>query len=480
MALTQQEPRESGTPDAQAAPSGAMSPETTSPRAALSESAAPESASPETSAPGTGSVWRNHDFVKLWTGETISLIGTQITQFTLPLIAVLTLHASVSEVGLLNASRSAPVVAVILFAGVWVDRYRRRPILIGCALGCGVLIGLIPLASSLGVLSMGLMYVVCVLTGVLSVVSEVGVFSYVPSLVERRHLAATNSRLQTSLSLAMVAGPGLAGVLVGMITAPTTLTADAISYFCCAVALIAIRRREPAPAAQHQSVRSSIAEGVRAVFGSAVLRNLLIQSGTFNLFQSGLITVLVVYAIKDLLLTPFQLGVVLGAIAVGGVFGSMSANRIREKIGLGRTMAAGITAGTMCPLFLLIPRGSSFVSLAILSTVEFVYGFGVLMFNVNATTLRQSVTPDRLLGRVNASYRLAVLGTLPIGAALSGFLAQAVGLRSAMVIIACLITTPILWVAFSPAYRLKTMPTEPLPELMDDSIATGATSDAEH
>ena len=239
-------------------------------------------------------------------------------------------------------------------------------------------------------------------------------------------------------------------------------------------------RREPAPAPQHQSVFSSIAEGVRAVFGSAVLRGLLIQSGTFNLFQSGLITVLVVYAIKDLLLTPFQLGVVLGAIAVGGVFGSMSANRIREAIGLGRTMAAGITAGTLCPLFLLIPRGSSTASMVILSTVEFVYGFGVLMFNVNATTLRQSVTPDRLLGRVNASYRLVVLGALPIGATLSGFLGQVVGLRSAMVIITVLITTPILWVAFSPAYRLKTMPTEPLPELTADSIATGATSDGEH
>ena len=237
MALTQQEPRESGAPDAQAAPS-----DSAAAQAALAESAALESAVPESASTESGSVWRNHDFVKLWTGETISLIGTQITQFTLPLIAVLTLHASVFQVGLLNASRSAPVVAVILFAGVWVDRHRRRPILIGCALGCGVLIGLIPLASSMGVLSMGLMYGVCILTGVLSVVSEVGVFSYVPSLVERRHLAATNSRLQTSLSLAMVAGPGLAGALVGTLTAPTTLTADAISYFCCAAGLIAIRR----------------------------------------------------------------------------------------------------------------------------------------------------------------------------------------------------------------------------------------------
>jgi len=471
MALTQQEPRESGEVDGGVDGGVDGQAAATTPIATAVEpspSAETTEAEPET---GTTSVWRNLDFVKLWTGETVSLIGTQITVFALPLIAVLTLHASVFQVGLLNATRTAPVVAVILFAGVLVDRYRRRPILIGSALGCGVLVGLIPLASSAGVLSMGLLYAVCLLTGVLSVVSEVGMFSYVPSLVERRHLAATNSRLQTSLSLAMVAGPGIAGALIGTISAPATLTADAVSYFCCAAGLIAIRRREPAPEPQQQSVRSSIAEGVRTVFGSPILRSLLTQTGLFNLFQSGLITILVVYAIKDLLLTPFQLGVVLGAIAVGGVCGSMSANRIRDALGLGRTMAAGIGAGTLCPLLLLIPRSSSAGSMAILVATEFVYGFGMLMFNVNVITLRQSVTPNRLLGRVNASYRLVVLGTLPIGATLSGVLGQAVGLRSALVIIAVLITTPFLWVVFSQTYRLKTMPT------LDED---GATTDAHH
>jgi MFS family permease len=468
--------------DAKASP---PSPAVAEAEATSAAATATATATDQTAPSQPGSVWRNHDFVKLWTGQSISLIGTQITQFTLPLIAVLTLHASVFQVGLLNAARSAPVVVIALFAGVWVDRHRRRPILIGCALGCGVLIGLIPLASSLGMLSMNLMYVVCVLAGVLSVVFDVGVLSYVPSLVERRHLAATNSRIQTSTSLAMVAGPGLAGILVGAITAPLTMTADAISYFCCALGLIAIRRREPAPeqAARQQTVRASIGEGLRRVYGSRLLRALLTQSGTFNLFQSGLITILVVYAIKDLLLSPLQLGIVLGAIAVGGLFGAMCANRIRDAIGLGRAMGAGITAGTLCPLLLLIPRSASFASMAILVAVEAVYGFGMLVFNVNVITLRQSVTPNRLLGRMNASYRLVVLGTAPIGATLSGLLGQAVGLRSALVVITILITTPVLWVVFSPVYRLKTMPTEPLPELdllPSDATATGAGTDGEH
>jgi MFS family permease len=425
------------------------------------------------------SVLRNHDFVKLWAGETLSLIGTQITQFTLPLIAVLTLKADVFQVGLLNASRTAPVVVVSLFAGVWLDRRRRRPILIACSLGSAVLIGLIPLASAFGLLSMNLLYAVCILAGVLSVVFDIGVPSYVPSLVERRHFAATNSRIQTSTSLAMVAGPGLAGILVGLITAPITLSADAISYLCVATGLISIRKREAAPEqpATRLSVRSSIAEGLRGVFGTPMLRALLTQTGTFNLFQSGLITILVVYALKDLLLSPFQLGIVLGAIAVGGVFGAMLANRIRGVLGLGRTMAIGISFGTLCPLILLIPRSSSAGSMSIMVATEFVYGFGMLMFNVQTLTLRQTITPSRLLGRMNASYRMVVLGTAPIGAALSGVLGQAVGLRSALVIIVILLTVPVLWVVFSPIYRLKEMPAGPLPELVR-LAAADATADA--
>jgi predicted MFS family arabinose efflux permease len=413
------------------------------------------------------SVMRNPDFVRVWIGETVSLIGTQITTFALPLIAVLTLHASVFQVGLLNASRSAPVVVIALFAGVWLDRYRRRPILIGCSLGSGLLIGLVPVAYEAHALSMGLLLAICLVTAALSVVFDVGVLSYIPGLVDRRQIAGTNSRMQTSLSLAMIAGPGLSGALVGVMSAPAVLTLDAVSYFCSAAGLIAIRHREADPAARQDrpSVRSSIAEGLRGVYKTRLLRDMLLQAGTFNLFQAGLITVLVVYAIRVLHLTPFKLGLVLGAIAVGGLLGSLNANRIRLRFGLGRTAAAGISCGCLCPLLLLVPRDAGAGSLAMLMTTQFVYGFGMLMFNVNTITLRQSVTPARLQGRMNASYRMVVLGTQPLGAALSGVLAQHVGLRPALEIITTLITLPLVFLFVSPIFRLTTMPTEPLPEL---------------
>jgi MFS family permease len=417
----------------------------------------------EAAAPA-GSLWTNRDFVKLWSGETVSLIGTQITQFTLPLVAILTLGASVFQVGLLNACRYAPVVVVSLFAGVWLDRRKRRPVLIACSLGNAVLIGLIPLSYGLGLLSMGLLYVVCLLVGVLTVVFDVGVLSYVPSLVERRHLADSNGQIQTSTSLAGIAGPGLAGILVGILTAPVTLTVDAVSYLCSAIGLITISRREPEPEQPEvrPPVRTSIAEGLHAVYGSSTLRSLLSQSATFNFFQNGFMTIFVVYALRVLHLSPLKLGIVVGAISVGGVAGATVANRIRLRAGFGRTVLMTTIFAGICPLLLVIPRGNGVLAMAALIVVELIFGFNVLVFNVNTITLRQTVTPNRLLGRMNASYRLVLFGTGPIGAVLGGWFASAAGLRPALVTAAVLLVVPSLWIFFSPIFRMKDMPSGPI------------------
>ncbi|MEO6701610.1 MAG: MFS transporter [Jatrophihabitantaceae bacterium] len=407
--------------------------------------------------------WSDPDFVKLWSGETVSLIGTQITQFTLPLVALLSLHASVFQVGLLNACRTAPIVVVSLFAGVWLDRRRRRPILIACSLGNALLIALVPLSYAAGLLSIGLLYLVCLAVGVLSVVFDIGVLSYVPTLVERAHLADSNSKIQASTSLSLVAGPGLAGALVGILSAPVTLTADAVSYLCSAVGLIAIGKPEAAPELPpvRPSVRSSIAEGIRAVYGSPVLRSLLNLSATFNFVQAGFITIFVVYGVRVLHLSPFRLGLVLGAIAVGGIIGAMLSNRISRVFGIGPTMLAGLCGATLCPLLLLIPRDGSLASMAIMIGTELLYGFGVLSFNVITVTVRQTVTPHRLLGRMNASYRMVLFGTAPLGAALAGFLGQHLGLRTALVVAVLAFPTAIGWTISSPVVRMREMPPGP-------------------
>jgi MFS family permease len=413
--------------------------------------------------PAATSIWHNHDFTKIWAGETVSLIGNQITVFALPLVAILTLHASVIQVGILSALRLLPVVIFSLLAGVWLDRRRRRPIMIACSVGNGLLIGLVPLCSAFDALSMPLLYAVTFLVGALSVVFDVGVLTYMPSVVDREHLSASNSRMQSSLSLSMIAGPGLAGVLIGILTAPITLTADAVSYFCSAAGLISIRKPEPPPEvpAERPTIRASIAEGLRAVYGHPILRNLLGLSGTFNFVQAGFATIFVVYGIRDLHLSAFQLGVVLGFIAIGGLIGASCTQRIAKRFGVGPTMLVGLGSATLFPALLLIPRGNGLAAVIAMCAIHFCYGFCVLTFNVHSITVRQVVTPNRLLGRMNASYRLVLFGTSPPGAFIAGALGESFGLRTALVIGVIAFPMAIGWTLMSPVFKLKELPDGP-------------------
>jgi MFS family permease len=421
---------------------------------------------PETEAEETSGLLANRDFMKLWAGETVSLIGTQVTQFAMPLVAVLTLNASVLEVGILNALRFVPVVLLSLFAGVWLDRRRRRPILICCALGNALLIGLVPIASVTGELSIGLLYVVTTLVGLLNMVFDVGALSFVPQLVDRRHLSAANSRLQASQAVAGISGPGLAGLLIGLITAPITLSVDAVSYLASALGLISIIRREPEPEAprERQSVGRSIAEGLRAVYGSKVLRALLGQSAALNLFFGAVMTVFIVYAVRYLGLTPFKLGLVLGAAAVGGLTGALLATRVRMALGLGRSLVVNTVVMAAAPLLMIVPRGAGLVSMAILICSHLAYGTNISMFNVAAITLRQTVTPRRVLARMNASYRMVLFGVPLFGALMGGLLGTAVGLRPALIISLIAMTSPVAWIFFSPVFRLREIPSGPPPE----------------
>jgi MFS family permease len=421
----------------------------------------------------TTGVLANSDFVKLWGGQTASLIGTQVTQFAMPLVAIITLNATVFQVGLITVFRYVPVIVLSLLAGVWLDRRRRRPVLIACALGNALLVGLVPLASVTGLLTIGLLYLVITAVGTLNMTFEVGALSYVPSLVEPAHLSESNSKLQASEALAGIVGPGLAGLLVGLLTAPITLSVDAVSYLFVASGLIAIKRREPepdSPAAQ-PSVRRSIAEGLHTVYGNRLLRSLLAQSTALNLFYGAYMPVFVVYAVRHLHLSPAKLGVVIGAAAVGALCGSLFTSRIRRALGLGRTMALTTIGVSGSPMLLLIPHGSGAATVMILAGAQFIYGISIAIFNVNAITLRQTVTPKRLLGRMNATYRMVLYGAAPFGAIGGGLLGNAVGLRTALVISVLTMTCPALWLFFAPVFRLTEMPPAATDEAADTDAA---------
>lgn len=411
----------------------------------------------------TRGVLANPDFTKLFVGETISQIGSQVTQFTMPLVAIITLNATAFQVGVLNALKFVPVIVVALFAGVWLDRRQRRPIMIACALGNAALIGLVPISSVAGFLSIGLLYLVITLSGSLTVIFDVGALSYVPSLVEREQLSDGNSKLQASGYFAGVAGPGVAGLIVGLITAPITLSIDAVSYLFSAAGLVTIVKREqaPDPAADKPSIRSSLAEGFRAVYGTKLLRILLAQSATLNVGFGAVSTIFTIYAVRSLGFSPDKLGLALGSLAAGAFFGSLFAARVQRLLGLPATLTLAIIGVCASPLLLLIPRNADVISLLLAMAGWLGHGFGIGMWNVNTITLRQVLTPMRLLARMNATYRMVLFGALPVGAMVAGLLGDAVGYARAMLISVLALTTPMAWLTFSPVFRLRELPAGP-------------------
>jgi MFS family permease len=416
----------------------------------------------QTAAAPESQLLRNRDFLKIWCGETVSLIGTQVTGLALPLVAIVLLQATPLQIGALNASRYIPVVLISLFVGVWLDRRRRRPVLIAANVGRALLVAAIPAAHAFGVLSIGLLCALCLLIGALSVVFDIGLLSYFPSLVERRDLAEANGKIQASASLTGIAGPGLGGFLIGLIGA-ATLFVDAVSFLVSALMLAFVGKPEPEPAkpAAGTSVRTSVAEGLRTVFGTRMLRSLLSQSATFNLLQNALFTVFVVYAVRVLGLGTTQLGLVVGSMSFGAFVGSFVRRPLIAAVGLGQALRLVTWCTGLAPLLLIVPRDGELPAMVVLMTSHALLGCSLVVYNVTTVSLRQIVTPDRLLARMNASYRLVLFGTIPIGALAGGTLASVAGLRTALIVTAVALMTPILWTFGAPVYALRTMPTGP-------------------
>ena len=262
--------------------------------------------------PRFAGLWRHADFVKLWTGQTISLFGSQITFLALPLTAVLVLEASPAQMGFLTAAGAIPSLLVGLFVGVWVDRYRRRPILIAADLGRAALLFAIPVAAILGMLRIEHLYVVAFLVGTLELFFDVAHRSFLPSLVKREQLVEGNSKLEMSRSIAMILGPGVAGGLVQLVTAPIAIAVDAISFLISALFLGWIRAPEPAPkpSDQRENIWRELGEGLRLVSGNRLLRAIAGCMGIVGLFNSVLEAVFVLYVTRELGIEPGLLGLV--------------------------------------------------------------------------------------------------------------------------------------------------------------------------
>jgi predicted MFS family arabinose efflux permease len=401
-------------------------------------------------------LWRHRDFRLLLSGETISELGSQISIVAVSLVAVRSLHATSFQVGVLVASSTAAFLLIGLPAGAWVDRLRRRPVMIATDLGRLVAMGSIPVAYEFGALTMSQMYVVMFLAGILTVFFDVAYQSYLPSLVGGDALVEANSKLSISAQIAGVAGPSLAGVLVQVIGGPLAVAVDAASYGASALAVSAIRIEESQPRPRsHPNLRSEIGEGLHFVFRHPILRAIAITTASSNLFSSTIAAVEIVFLVRVIHLQPGVIGVVFAAAGIGGVAGGFTASTLARRIGSARATLVGIALTAPVLLLPLSTRSNGALFFAI---GWFSMGLGSVIYNVNQVSFRQRLCPPELLGRMNASMRFVVSGVMPIGALFGGAIGSTLGLRAALWVGAVGVTLPIIWLAASPVGRVRDFP----------------------
>jgi predicted MFS family arabinose efflux permease len=408
-----------------------------------------------------GGLWQHPEFLKLWFGETVSLLGSQVTLLALPLAASILMQASPSQMGLLGAAQAVPFLILGLVAGVWVDRLRRRPIMLAANLGRAFLLATVPFAAVLGSLRFEQLVVVA-FVGIFDVFFGVAYASFLPSVVRRGDLAEGNAKLALSAEVGRVAGPGLAGLLVHLVTAPLAIAVDAASFLVSAVALTGIRAKEPppVPSAERRSVRAEIVEGVRAVVGHPILRPLVGVIGLGNLgdgllFGSGLY---VLYATRELGIEPAALGGVLAGVGVGGLLGAAVAGPVTRRCGISATFIGAQLFWGASFLAAAFVTGPPPVAVALLAAAFAVTGTVNPIAGTNATTLRQSVAPDRLQGRITATARVVMWGGVTIGAVVGGLLAERIGLRPTIVLSGILPLVGSVWLFVSPVRGLQQVP----------------------
>jgi MFS family permease len=402
-------------------------------------------------------LWEHGDFLKLWTAQTISVFGDRFSELAIPLIAVLTLGATPGQMGILTAVTRAPFLLIGLFAGVWVDRLPRRPVLITGDLGRAVVLLVIPLAAWLGSLSMLLLYAVGVLVGILTVFFDVAYQAYLPALVHRGQLVEGNSKLEATRSLAGLAGPGVAGVVIQLLSAPLAVVLDALSFVASGGLISLIGRREGSTGGPttRGPMLVEVREGLRVVLGNPLLRSIAGCTGTTNFFSSALFALYILFATRDLKLGPAQIGLIFSIGGVTGLIGSLTAGWLAHWLGVGRTIVgASLLFGlAQLPIAAASP-GTAW--LLILSTM--LVSFANPIYNINQVSLRQAITPYRLQGRMNATMRFLVWGTMPLGGILGGALGASLGLRAAIGVAAIGGLLGFLWVALSPVRTLRAIP----------------------
>jgi MFS family permease len=413
-----------------------------------------------------GSLWRHHHFRQLWIGESISQAGSQLGQLALPVLAVTVLGAGAGQMGVLTAAETLAFLVVGLPAGAWVDRWRKRRVLIGGDLVRLVAFGSIPLAWWLDALTLWQVYLVGVVGGIATVFFDVAYQSYLPSLVSADLLVDGNAKLQASESVMMVGGPAVGGLLLRVLSAPALIAVDAVSYLCSALFVARIHRDEIAPAREHRrALRVEIAEGLRFVLRHPLLSRIAACTAIANLFSTIGFALLVLYLLRTLEFDTGTVGLTFTLMAVGGLVGAVATRRLTALVGEGRIIPLSILVGDgfafTTPLAAQVPSHWARVALVALGGAAL--SAGSVVYNITQVSFRQRLCPEALLGRMNASIRFLVWGVMPIGGLVGGALGGWIGIVPTLWVSAIggvLAAAPVL---FSPLVRLRVLPTELAP-----------------
>ncbi len=406
------------------------------------------------------SLWRHRDFMLLWAGQSVSLFGDQFTLLALPYIAVKALRANAFQMGILAAVGTLPFLLIAIFVGVWVDRHRRLPVLIAGDLGRGLIVLTVALLAFAGLLHLEYLYILGFLTGILTVFFDVAYQAYLPSIVTRTQLVEGNSKLETTNSLAQTGGPFAAGVMVQALSAAWAMVFDASTYFFSVAMMARIRHRETPPTgAERRPFLTEAREGFAVVLGDPRLRAIAGCTSHFNLFGAAIAALAVLFAVNDLGMDGFALGLVFLGGGIGGVLGALTSARIASRIGVGPAIVVStlIGAAVMYGYLLATPA----TGVIVLVGVFLGTGFTVLLYNINQVSLRQGLVPVRLQGRLNATMRFLVWGTMPLGGILGGILGTVLGVRTAIAVAVVGMSFAFLWVLLSPVRSIRTMP-EPM------------------
>ncbi len=406
-----------------------------------------------------GDLFFHGDFVRLWISDTVSLFGNAFTGLALPSIAVLTFHATSFQLGILFAVAFLPYPVLGLFVGVWADRFRRRRIMIAANLGRMLTLGSIPIAYIFGQLNFIQLYIVALVNGILSVWFDVAYQSYLPVLVDKDHLIEGNQKLQISASGAQVAGPGIAGYIYDAIGGAMTIAFDAFGYLASSISLLTIRKseekKEPDLMAPPPDFFREMWEGILVVGKSPILWRIAGATATSNLGTNIMWAVFLIFVYNQLNFSPGEFGLVGTIGAIGFVLGVLLTGRITARLGVGVSLAVSIASGFIALANPLALAGPAFL---ILASIGFVSGIMLPMYNITQVSLRQAITPNNVQGRMNATMRTIVWGTIPVGSIVGGILGESIGVVPTIYLGAFVSGLAVLWILLGPVIKIRKQP----------------------